>query len=798
MSNVSIRGLSKRFGGKVPTTAIDDLTLEIRARRVPRPPRAERLRQDDDTPLHRRPRVGRRRQRSTFGDRTVFDAGRGIDVPPNKRNIGMVFQSYALWPHMTVRQNIGYPLRWRALSSARSASEWIEEVAALVACSGSRPNPGQLSGGQQQRVALSRGLVARPVSCSSTSRSAISTHGCATRCAARSTSSTSVCTSPASTSPTTRARRSALGDRLAIMRAGKIEQLGRPEDVFEEPATEYVAGFIGMENRLTLERQDGGWRHDSEPLKGELGFDDRAFDSLTARARPEDLQLSKPGTPVEPDTLSFSAIVVDSEFGGRSMDVLLTVAGTRLHSRMPAGERGDWIRSLNAGEQVNAYLPDHRPDVLRPGRCTHRRRTRRAEAREHRRCLRHRSPRSRSRPHAASRSAPGTSERGSRLIVFIGLLAYLILLPLVRIQVLAFSHGGRAYGEAFREPGIWKTVWQTVELALGSLAIALVLGTALAWAASTLSPRLRLLKILPILPIVVPAIASVLGWSFLFSPHPGYLNALLRHLPWWHHLYEGPGRHLHAAVDCDRHRSRSHLVHLSLRQRRIREHQRRAARGGAGVGVITGGRLLPRHASAAATRTDLRLRRGPPAGAGTVHGAADPRREQQHHRADHRDVPRDPADSRSIRRRRGARLAAAHLRGDHPPAEQDPARRPRTIRHTRRQVVPERAKDLQDRCRRARALRHRRDTAADHRPRARRPLAVLVGRAAPEPVHPERLRPDLPRRRDRDRHQDEPDRLGDRRRDHTPARLLRSDDPAPPRRVPVAASAARPDRRACR
>jgi iron(III) transport system permease protein len=126
------------------------------------------------------------------------------------------------------------------------------------------------------------------------------------------------------------------------------------------------------------------------------------------------------------------------------------------------------------------------------------------------------------------------------LIVFIGLLGYLIVLPLVRIQVLAFSHGARAYGEAFREPGIWKTVWQTVELALGSLAIALVLGTALAWAASTLSPRLRLLKILPILPIVVPAIASVLGWAFLFSPHPGYLNAVLRHLPWWHHLYEGP------------------------------------------------------------------------------------------------------------------------------------------------------------------------------------------------------------------------------------------------------------------
>ncbi len=126
------------------------------------------------------------------------------------------------------------------------------------------------------------------------------------------------------------------------------------------------------------------------------------------------------------------------------------------------------------------------------------------------------------------------------LLVFIAILAYLIVLPLVRLQILAFGHGGRAYHQAFTEPGIWKTVWQTVELALGSLAIALVLGTALAWASTMLSPKLWFLRILPILPIVVPAIASVLGWSFLFSPHPGYLNALFRHLPWWHHLYEGP------------------------------------------------------------------------------------------------------------------------------------------------------------------------------------------------------------------------------------------------------------------
>ena len=69
-----------------------------------------------------------------------------------------------------------------------------------------------------------------------------------------------------------------------------------------------------------------------------------------------DLRLVEHGATVPPDVLSFTAIVADSEFGGRTMDVVLTIGGTRLHSRMPAGERGSWIRSLNAGEQLTAYF----------------------------------------------------------------------------------------------------------------------------------------------------------------------------------------------------------------------------------------------------------------------------------------------------------------------------------------------------------------------------------------------------------------------------------------------------------
>jgi iron(III) transport system permease protein len=141
---------------------------------------------------------------------------------------------------------------------------------------------------------------------------------------------------------------------------------------------------------------------------------------------------------------------------------------------------------------------------------------------------------------------PLTAARTRRLLprlaalAFLAGIGYLVIAPLVGLQRLAFEDGARGYEAAFDRPEMAQTLRTTVGLALGSLAVALVLGTLLAWAATRLPPRLRLLRALPILPIVVPAVAAVTGWAFLFSPRPGYLNALLRNLPWWNHLEEGP------------------------------------------------------------------------------------------------------------------------------------------------------------------------------------------------------------------------------------------------------------------
>jgi iron(III) transport system ATP-binding protein len=360
VSSVGIRGLSKRFGGKTPTTAIDDLDLEI--------DEGEFLVLLGPSGCGKTTTLrciagleSAEEGQIAFGDRTVFDAARRINVPPNKRDIGMVFQSYALWPHMTVRKNIGYPLKTRGIKGAQ-AKQWVESVAELVDTANLLDRyPAQLSGGQQQRVALSRGLVARPnlvlfdeplSNLDARLRDLVRTeihelHGRLDFTAVYVTHD--------------QVEALALGDRLAIMRSGALEQLGTPEQIFEAPATDYVAQFIGMGNRMTLERRDGVWTHDGEPVKGLRGVDTPS-DTIGIRSRIEDLQLSAVDESTPAESLAFKATIVDSEFGGRHVDVAVTVGETRLLSRISAGALGSWARKLEPGQPVTAFF--HLQDVI--------------------------------------------------------------------------------------------------------------------------------------------------------------------------------------------------------------------------------------------------------------------------------------------------------------------------------------------------------------------------------------------------------------------------------------------------
>jgi iron(III) transport system ATP-binding protein len=355
MANVSIRGLTKRFSGANPTVAIDNLDLDIDEGEflVLLGPsgcgKTTTLRCIAGLETAEEGTIA-------FGDLVMFDGAANTFVPPNKRNIGMVFQSYALWPHMTVRKNIGYPLKTRKIKGPQ-AKEWIEEVARLVDTQNLLDRyPAQLSGGQQQRVALSRGLVARPElvlfdeplsNLDARLRDLVRTeiHELHARLGFTAVYVTH-----------DQVEALALGDRLAIMRSGALEQLGTPEEVFEEPATEYVAGFIGMANRLAFEHESIGWTVQGEPVEGDVSTIAGGSKTIVARTRAEDIRLAPAGETAPPQTLAFPATIVDSEFGGRHLDVVATVGETRLLSRIPAGERGSWARTLEGGQPVLAYI----------------------------------------------------------------------------------------------------------------------------------------------------------------------------------------------------------------------------------------------------------------------------------------------------------------------------------------------------------------------------------------------------------------------------------------------------------
>jgi iron(III) transport system ATP-binding protein len=356
VTNVRISGLTKRFYGKAQVVAIDDLDLEIEPGEfiVLLGPsgcgKTTTLRCIAGLETAEEGEIA-------LGERTVFDAARRVNVPPNKRGLGMVFQSYALWPHMTVRKNIGYPLRTRKIKGDQ-ANQWIEDVARLVDTSNLLDRyPSQLSGGQQQRVALSRGRVARPelvlfdeplsnldARLRDLVRSEIhELHGRLGFTAVYVTHD--------------QAEALALGNRLAIMRAGALEQLATPEKIFDEPASDYVAAFIGMGNRMTLDRREEGWVHDGELVDG-LAVDSETR-SLTLRTRMDEVHLRPAGEGVPRDAVSFNGTIIDSEFGGRHIDVALTIGSARVLSRIPAGARGSWARTLEPGQPVVAYVHLH-------------------------------------------------------------------------------------------------------------------------------------------------------------------------------------------------------------------------------------------------------------------------------------------------------------------------------------------------------------------------------------------------------------------------------------------------------
>jgi iron(III) transport system ATP-binding protein len=179
-----------------------------------------------------------------IGDDVVFNQTQKINTPPEKRHLGMVFQSYAVWPHMSVYDNVAFPLKMKGISREEIKSK-VSEVLSLVELGGMEQRmPNQLSGGQQQRVALARGLVARPrvllldepLSNLDAKLREKMRHDI--RKIQQEFGITCVYVTHDQIEAFT------MSDRIVILRAGEIVQHGTPQEIRSMPKDAWVADFI--------------------------------------------------------------------------------------------------------------------------------------------------------------------------------------------------------------------------------------------------------------------------------------------------------------------------------------------------------------------------------------------------------------------------------------------------------------------------------------------------------------------------------------------------------------------------
>lgn len=274
-------------------------------------------------------------------DRKVFSSTEQLALPPEKRNLSMVFQSYALWPHKTVHENIAYPL----LVSKTGKDEIQRRVAKVLEVTGlgkfAGNYPGQLSGGQQQRVALARALVANdglilfdePLSNLDAKvrerlrDELIEMQGQFDFTAVYVTHD--------------QIEAAALADRIAVMEVGRAAQIGTPQDIFRRPQTRYVADFVGCSNELR------GTVHE---LRGELAVvqteigllegvaTDPALkigDNVHAMFRPEHTRLD---TANGPRANQYDAVIERSIFLGTHVEHIARINGQKLALRSMKGE----------------------------------------------------------------------------------------------------------------------------------------------------------------------------------------------------------------------------------------------------------------------------------------------------------------------------------------------------------------------------------------------------------------------------------------------------------------------------
>ena len=267
----------------------------------------------------------------SIGGRLVSSPGHGVLVPPRSRDLGMVFQSYAVWPHMTVRQNVIYPLKHRKIVR-EEASRRVHEVLELVGLSEYADRPVvALSGGQMQRVALARSLVYRPQlllldeplsNLDAKLRLRLRDD---LRVILKQTGMTALYVTH------DQAEAVVLGDRIGVMRDGRLLQIGTPHAIYNRPADLFIANFTGATNELagTLIEGNGafGVVDFGDGRRGEAALLQslNAGDKVRVALRPENIAIGR-----QDGANAFTAKVVDRRYQGTQTVYDIELFGNRL------------------------------------------------------------------------------------------------------------------------------------------------------------------------------------------------------------------------------------------------------------------------------------------------------------------------------------------------------------------------------------------------------------------------------------------------------------------------------------
>jgi len=274
-------------------------------------------------------------------------------LPASARDIAFVFQLFALYPHMNVRQNIGFPLRCQNYQRAEIKKS-VEEAARLLRIDHLLDRRvGGLSGGDRQRVALGRAIVRRPKAfLMDEPLGALDSEFRRLMCGElRELHDRIDATSVYITHDQLEAM--AMADRIAIMNQGRVEQIGPPQEIYDRPKTMFVADFIGappmsfLRVETALRRGDRVIRIDGAAVEMPELFEDRAESKFALGVRPENVSFA--------DSSQLRGRVIGAEYLGTTQIVTVTTAGGLLKARLPSGH------TVQIGETVGLRL---RPDRL--------------------------------------------------------------------------------------------------------------------------------------------------------------------------------------------------------------------------------------------------------------------------------------------------------------------------------------------------------------------------------------------------------------------------------------------------